>query len=195
MSGQATLIFPDGSERPLGDQTSVGRDADNDLVLDSPTVSRRHAIFARRHGRWYVADTGSLNGTVLNGDRIRSGVALQLRHADRLGIGSEQVVFSCPAQLRDPQRTEPLPEAPAVSPLSDFQLQIVACLCSNWLAGGSLDELPTNRQIAARLGTPEAEEAVKSGLRRVYAKAGLTAGSSHAKRRALCRLARQQGWV
>ena len=39
-------------------------------------------------------------------------------------------------------------------PLSPFQRQVVEALCSGWLAGGSLDDLPTNEEIAARLGTP-----------------------------------------
>ena len=72
---------------------------------------------------------------------------------------------------------------------------MVEALCSGWLAGGSLDELPTNEEIAARLGTPGATETVKAALRRAYAKAGLTEGSPYAKRRALCKIARQRGWV
>jgi hypothetical protein len=72
---------------------------------------------------------------------------------------------------------------------------VVEALCAGWLAGGSLDDLPTNDEIAARLGTPGATETVKAALRRAYAKAGLTEGSPYAKRRALCKIARQRGWV
>jgi hypothetical protein len=36
---------------------------------------------------------------------------------------------------------------------------------------------------------------VKAALRRIYAKAGLSDQPAHAKRRALCRVARQRGWV
>jgi hypothetical protein len=36
---------------------------------------------------------------------------------------------------------------------------------------------------------------VKAALRRIYAKAGLSEQAAHAKRRALCRVARQKGWV
>ena len=52
-----------------------------------------------------------------------------------------------------------------------------------------------HEEIAARLGTPGATETVKAALRRAYAKAGLTEGSPYAKRRALCKIARQRGWV
>jgi hypothetical protein len=82
-----------------------------------------------------------------------------------------------------------------VAQLSLLQLQVVRCLCKPWIEGASLDELPSNEQIAAELGTPGSAATVKAALRRAYAKAGLTEGSPHAKRRALCRVARQRGWV
>ncbi len=56
-------------------------------------------------------------------------------------------------------------------------------------------ELPSNEEIAARLGTPDATEGVKAALRRVYAKAGLTDVSSATKRRNLCLVARRRGWI
>jgi hypothetical protein len=71
----------------------------------------------------------------------------------------------------------------------------VRTLCGPWLAGASLEALPSNQQIAALLGTPGAAETVKATLRRVYTKAGLSGMPAHAKRRALCRIARQRGWV
>lgn len=65
----------------------------------------------------------------------------------------------------------------------------------SWLAGASLENLPSNEQIAAMLGTPGATGTVKAALRRIYAKAGLSDQPAHAKRRALCRVARQNGWI
>src|SRR5207248_2985035 len=44
-------------------------------------------------------------------------------------------------------------------------------------------------------GTPGGTGTVKAALRRIYAKAGLSDEPAHAKRRALCRVARQRGWV
>jgi hypothetical protein len=82
-----------------------------------------------------------------------------------------------------------------VAQLSPFQRQVVQCLCGPWLAGASLERLPSNEQIAAQLGTPGATGTVKAALRRIYAKAGLSGEPAHAKRRALCRVARQRGWV
>lgn len=197
VADRASLILPDGSERELGSEFAVGRAEDNDLTIEKPTVSRHHLVVSEEGDRWFVEDRGSFNGTFLNGTRVQPGTPLPLRHADRIGIGAETVLFSWPAQLQDPDTTEPLEEvAPADSAqLSSFQRQVVQSLCGPWLAGASLETLPSNEQIAAELGTPGATGTVKAALRRIYAKAGLSDQPAHAKRRALCRVARQRGWV
>jgi pSer/pThr/pTyr-binding forkhead associated (FHA) protein len=197
VAAECWLTLPDGTEHELHESLTIGRAPTNDVTLDSSAVSRDHAAVVFREGRWYVEDRGSYNGTFLNGTRVNAGTPLPLRHADRLEIGGESLVFSWPAQLRDPEATEPLDETPtaAGAQLSPFQQQVVQCLCGPWLAGASLESLPSNEQIAAMLGTPGATGTVKAALRRVYAKAGLSDRPAHAKRRVLCRVARQRGWV
>jgi len=197
MGADIFLTFPDGTEYELEDSVAIGRDTGNDLVLESAAVSRDHAGVMFRDGRWYLEDRGSFNGTFLNGTRVQPGTPLPLRHADRIGIGTETLIFSWPAQLEDPDTTEPLEELAGSNgaQLSSFQRQVVQCLCGPWLAGASLEALPSNEQIATELGTPGATGTVKAALRRIYAKAGLSDQPAHAKRRALCRVARQRGWV
>jgi hypothetical protein len=197
MGADIWLTFPDGTEHELEDSMSIGRDTRNDLVLESAAVSRDHAGLMFRDGRWYLEDRGSFNGTFLNGTRVQPGTPLPLRHADRISIGTETLIFSWPAQLEDPDTTEPLEELPGSNgaQLSSFQRQVVQCLCTRWLAGSSLETLPSNEQIAGELGTPGATGTVKAALRRIYAKAGLSDEPAHAKRRALCRVARQRGWI
>jgi hypothetical protein len=191
----AVLILADGREHPLAGEVWIGRDPSNQLCLVHKTVSRKHALLIRREDRWWVADTGRFNGTFLNDHRVPPGVALQLRHADRIRVGAEVLIFSEPTQLEDTERTEPHEQIESAVSLSPLQLQVVRCLCEPWLHGGTLDSLPSNEEIAARLGTPGAAGTVKAALRRAYAKTGLTSGSPHAKRRALCRIARQRGWI
>jgi pSer/pThr/pTyr-binding forkhead associated (FHA) protein len=193
----SSLIFSDGLERPLNGDVSIGRDPENDLVLITKTVSRRHARLVQREGRWFVEDLGSFNGTLLNDSRIQAGTPVPLRHADRLKLGSQVVVFSQPAETDDPDQTESAMELPPADarPLSSLQLRIVRLLCEPWLAGGSLERLPSNEELAAQLGTPGATGTVKAALRRAYAKAGVTHLPAHEKRRALCRIARQRGWI
>ena len=198
MPAEIWLTFPDGSEHELKETVTIGRDDRNDITFASASVSRDHAAVTLRDGRWYLEDRGSFNGTFLNGVRVQPGTPLPLRHADRIGIGAETVLFSWPAQLQDADTTEPLEEVAASNggaQLSAFQRQVVHALCGPWLAGASLESLPSNEQIAAQLGTPGATGTVKAALRRIYAKAGLSDQPPHAKRRALCRVARQNGWI
>jgi hypothetical protein len=197
MPAHIWLTFPDGSERELTDTLAIGRDAKNEVVLESAAVSREHAAVVLRDDRWYVEDRGSFNGTYLNGTRVVPGTPLPLRHADRISVGTETFIFSWPAQVEDPDVTESLEEmsGPTGAQLSAFQRQVVQALCAPWLAGSSLETLPSNEQIAAQLGTPGATGTVKAALRRIYAKAGLSNEPAHAKRRALCRIARQNGWI
>ena len=63
---------------------SVGRSPDCDLVLDSPDVSRLHAVFEVVAGTMQVRDPGSSNGTLLNGRRIQ---AERLSNGDQLRLG------------------------------------------------------------------------------------------------------------
>jgi pSer/pThr/pTyr-binding forkhead associated (FHA) protein len=195
--GDIWLTLPDGAEHELSGPLRIGRGPENDLVIQSTAVSRKHAALALREGRWFVEDRGSYNGTFLNGTRVNPSTPLPLRHADRIEIGGETILFSWPAQLEDPDVTEPLEEvSPAeAAQLSPLQRQVVQCLCAPWLAGASLETLPSNELIAAQLGTPGATGTVKAALRRIYAKAGLSGMPAHAKRRSLCRIARQRGWV
>jgi S1-C subfamily serine protease len=61
------------------DQVAVGRHPTCDLSFDPERdldVSARHAVFARSGTRWIVRDTGSRNGTLVNGHPIRGDTIL-----------------------------------------------------------------------------------------------------------------------
>lgn len=55
---------------------TIGRGADNDIVVDDPEVSRHHARLTRRGHDWILEDLGSRNGTFVNGQRISGPVVL-----------------------------------------------------------------------------------------------------------------------
>ncbi len=62
------------SERTLvldGDLFRLGSHAGNELVLADPRVSRFHCRLARGDHGFAITDTGSLNGTVVDGVRVR----------------------------------------------------------------------------------------------------------------------------
>jgi hypothetical protein len=49
---------------------TLGRDPRNDVVIDHPEVSRRHARIARQGDVWVIEDLESTNGTFVNGTRL-----------------------------------------------------------------------------------------------------------------------------
>ena len=80
--------------RPGGRRMSVGRVADNDLQLEHPSVSKIHAaLVMNREGTLLVADTGSTNGTFINGRRISYGEARQIEDGDVVSFGDVEVRF------------------------------------------------------------------------------------------------------
>ncbi len=86
--------------------TTFGRDATNDVVLDSPHVSRRHAIVCRlQDGAYYLIDEGSANGSYLNATRVT--LPTLLNDGDRITIGLSSLRFE------HPSITQPVPEQPA----------------------------------------------------------------------------------
>lgn len=65
---------------------TIGRGPDRDLVIDDPSVSRRHAEVCRTGHSWLLSDLGSTNGTRVRGVRVRS--VIPVRHGDHVTFGS-----------------------------------------------------------------------------------------------------------
>jgi hypothetical protein len=69
-----TLTLPPG----FGNETvqvqtkrfSIGRTAENDLAIEDPSLSRRHALIETIEGHFNLSDCGSSNGTFINGRQI-----------------------------------------------------------------------------------------------------------------------------
>jgi hypothetical protein len=79
---------------PGGKRLSVGRVSDNDLALNDGSVSKIHAALTMNtQGTLMVADTGSTNGTFINGRRISYGEARQIEDGDVVGFGDVEVRF------------------------------------------------------------------------------------------------------
>ncbi|MDR1464544.1 MAG: FHA domain-containing protein [Oscillospiraceae bacterium] len=95
-------------------ENSVGRSPRCDVVLNYPTVSRMHAVIARRQGAWILVDTGSRTGTTQNQTAVEKRATL--RQGDTIAFGSAVYLFydsreehpaGQPAQSA-PQETAPL---------------------------------------------------------------------------------------
>lgn len=72
------------------DQIYAGRSEKADIFLNDVTVSRRHSEFVRVGDNYEIRDSGSLNGTYINRDRVDSYV---LRTGDEIQIGKYRMVF------------------------------------------------------------------------------------------------------
>jgi hypothetical protein len=100
LSFSARVTLPEGSrEIPLafvagGRRLNVGRGTDNDLYLNHTSVSKVHAAVRMDNlGTLIVADTGSTNGTHINGVRIPSGEARPIAEGDVVAFGEVEVRF------------------------------------------------------------------------------------------------------
>jgi predicted component of type VI protein secretion system len=76
-----------GAVWPLKPNTTLGAEADNDLVLKDPLVSGRHARLRWDGVGWWLEDVGSTNGTLVNGQRIAARTAQKISTGARLQLG------------------------------------------------------------------------------------------------------------
>jgi hypothetical protein len=99
----ARVTLPEGSRDidlpfvPGGRRVNVGRGTDNDLYLNHTSVSKVHAAVRMDNlGTLLVADTGSTNGTHINGVRIPYGEARPIAEGDVVAFGEVEVRFRRP---------------------------------------------------------------------------------------------------
>lgn len=64
----------------------IGRSSNNDIVINDPMVSKTHCQIIRDdYGRYTLIDTGSSNGTFINGIRRRGNISLNRGDIVKLG--------------------------------------------------------------------------------------------------------------
>jgi hypothetical protein len=84
---EVPLVF-----KPGGRRLNVGRASDNELTLNDGSVSKIHAaLLMTAEGTLLVADTGSTNGTFINGRRIAYGESRLIEDGDVIGFGDVEV--------------------------------------------------------------------------------------------------------
>ena len=72
-------------------QTEIGRESTKDIALPvDNTVSRDHARIAQEAAAYVIYDTGSTNGTFVNGARIQRH---ELSNGDVIQVGSTKFKF------------------------------------------------------------------------------------------------------
>ncbi|MFO0617933.1 MAG: sigma 54-interacting transcriptional regulator [Polyangiaceae bacterium] len=106
--GAATLPLPDR------DPCLIGRGADADIVIDSRSISRRHARLFQKGG-FAIEDLGSANGTRVGGRRLESGERARFELNEPVMVGGTVLVLRAGAMGVAPMAaTEP--RAAALTP-------------------------------------------------------------------------------
>lgn len=72
---------------------TLGRTTNNDVVIESASVSRFHAWFQQEGELWTVADADSKNGTTLDGRPLTPKKAEKLSNGSRVKVGQIELVF------------------------------------------------------------------------------------------------------
>jgi len=70
---------------------SLGRHPNNSIQLLDKIVSKEHCIVEVRDGQFLLRDLGSLNGTYINGERVKGEQFL--RHGDEIALGSTRARY------------------------------------------------------------------------------------------------------
>jgi hypothetical protein len=71
-------------------RVTIGRTADNDIVLENRAISRRHAIIEFNEENAIIMDNESLNGTFVNSRKINEEI---LKDNDTITIGKYSLVY------------------------------------------------------------------------------------------------------
>ena len=70
--------------------TTIGRERDNDLVINHATVSRHHAEIVSTDAGFEIIDKGSANKVIVNGQFFQRKM---LRDGDIIGLGEVVITF------------------------------------------------------------------------------------------------------
>ncbi len=101
----AWLEAADGRRHPIKGSCSLGRAGGNTIVLESPKVSRRHALIHLQNiGELWLIDFGSSNGTFLNKRRIHHPI--RLSDGDQITIGDQVLKLRQPLAISEEHKTD-----------------------------------------------------------------------------------------
>src|SRR5256714_9464361 len=125
---------------------SVGRTEGNDIVLNHPSVSRKHAKFEARADKWWIVDLKSTNGVKVNGNLVTES---QVVAGDKISIGSVQlelkpqpsVNFSSESMFDNPSGT-------VIRRISDFNSEFGLDLAEAAKPVARIPSEPGNKPVA-----------------------------------------------
>lgn len=77
----------------VGERIVFGRNADCTIVLNTPSVSREHAIIRKIGGKYYIEDMNSRNGTEINNPNNKIKARTLLKDGDQITICGNTMAF------------------------------------------------------------------------------------------------------
>src|SRR5689334_15767194 len=77
------------------DEIVIGRDAGNQVAINDTALSRRHCALVRTPEGWTIRDRGSVNGVVVNGQKV---IEQLLKDGDHILIGKTELLFRVDAE-------------------------------------------------------------------------------------------------
>lgn len=87
---------------------SIGRTKENDIAINDRSISKYHAaIVLNSNGRIVVADTGSTNGTFIEGEKLEYGKAAELVSGQTVTFGTLAVTIDIERQSERADETSP----------------------------------------------------------------------------------------
>jgi hypothetical protein len=98
---------------PTGSYFSIGRSAQNHVVVYGSTVSRQHARIAFQGDQAILEDLGSTYGTAVNGRYIQDWYALG--DGDRIQLGDAFIIYHAQRQMERHEAQTPPHGFPAVA--------------------------------------------------------------------------------
>lgn len=90
----ASYLMFNNKKISLVAKITIGRDTDNDIVVDNKLASRRHAIIQKIKDAYFLKDENSTNGTYVNSVKIPKDKYVRLNIGDQIQIGSTVFVIS-----------------------------------------------------------------------------------------------------
>lgn len=90
----ASYLLFNNKKIALVAKITIGRETDNDVVVDNKLASRHHALIQKIKKDYFIKDENSTNGTYVNQVKIPSGKYVKLNSGDKITIGNMSFVIA-----------------------------------------------------------------------------------------------------
>lgn len=87
------VVIEKSADNAFKQRITIGRTANNDIVLDDTSVSRFHAWLEQQNQEWVLVDAGSRNGSTVSGRKIAAKTPIALTNGTPLRIGALSLTY------------------------------------------------------------------------------------------------------